>query len=169
MIKFKMGDKVIFNKSKIIGRVTQVDTSGDIILYQVSSYDDNGDLVLNWVIASEIELFGNPLLEDIAKTALKVANKMRINKNTLLSEDEKVILRNVDREIYKWIARDKIGNLNIFERKPIKEDLIYVFGFWDDNGGCSEELNAFEHLFQFIKWEDEEPYNIEELLKGDDY
>ena len=31
------------------------------------------------------------------------------------------------------------------------------------NGGIS----LLEHLFQFIKREDKEPYNIEELLKGE--
>lgn len=25
-------------------------------------------------------------------------------------------------------------------------------------------FSLFDHLFQFIKWEDEEPYNIQELL-----
>lgn len=27
-----------------------------------------------------------------------------------------------------------------------------------------ESFILFDHLFQFVKWEDEEPYNIAELL-----
>lgn len=27
-------------------------------------------------------------------------------------------------------------------------------------------IYEFKHLFQFIKWEDEEPYEIEKLLEG---
>ena len=30
-------------------------------------------------------------------------------------------------------------------------------------------LNIYAHLFQFVEWEDDEPYSIEELLKEDTY
>ncbi len=33
-------------------------------------------------------------------------------------------------------------------------------------GSCAQGFDVFTHLFQFIKWEDTEPYNIQELLKG---
>ena len=35
------------------------------------------------------------------------------------------------------------------------------------NNGLMRTFEFFNHLFQFIKWEDEEPYNIEDLLKGE--
>ena len=72
-----------------------------------------------------------------------------------LSEDEKVILRNVDKT-FKWIARDEDGTLSFHFVKPHKEAY-----FWS-----SLEANyvRFPNLFQFIKWEDDEPYSIEELL-----
>lgn len=77
-----------------------------------------------------------------------------------LSDEEKVILKNTDKR-FKWIARDKDGNLFIYDNKPIKRESSWIseiifnwFGMW-----------IFNHLFQFIKWEDEEPYLIEDLLK----
>lgn len=77
-----------------------------------------------------------------------------------LTEDEKVVLRNIDKK-YKWIARDEDGTLGFHFVKPHKEAY-----FWS-----SLEANyvsdLFPNLFQFIKWEDEEPYSIEELLKGE--
>ncbi len=77
-----------------------------------------------------------------------------------LSEAERVILENIDKD-YKWIARDKTENmLFIYHRKPYKND----YGNWL-NGGTNHGLELFNHLFQFITWQDEEPYNIEELLK----
>ena len=72
-----------------------------------------------------------------------------------LNEDEKAILRNVPKE-YKWIARDKNGSIYLYINKPVKR----FFGF-DDFGTIRL---PFDHLFQFIKWEDKEPYSIEELL-----
>ena len=74
-----------------------------------------------------------------------------------LTEDEKVILRNVP-QYYKWIARDGNGVVCLYPDKPHKSKTI-----WDSYGA----LFPFHHLFQFIQWEDEEPYSIEELLKGE--
>lgn len=75
-----------------------------------------------------------------------------------LTDDEKVILKNLPKW-FEWIARDKSGRLYLFFIKPIKigdywkaVDLEYYFSMFDD-------------LFPFIKWENENPYNIDELLK----
>ena len=74
-----------------------------------------------------------------------------------LTEDEKVILRNLPKE-YKWIARDSSGMVYIFIEKPEKGQAIWY--------GFGQPMIPFYHLFQFIKWEDEEPYLIVDLLKG---
>ena len=74
-----------------------------------------------------------------------------------LTEDEKVILRNIPKE-YKWIARDKNGLIFLYAKKPSKCEYSW--------GGCKYMLLPLEHLFQFSKWEDDEPYSSEELLKG---
>ena len=72
-----------------------------------------------------------------------------------LTEDEKVILRNLPKK-YKWIARDKNGWIFLYAKKPSKCEYSW--------GGCKYMLLPLEHLFQFIQWEDNEPYLIEELL-----
>lgn len=78
-----------------------------------------------------------------------------------LTKDEKVFLRNIDKT-FKWITRDEDRTLSFHSVKPHKEAY-----FWS-----SLEANyvsdLFPNLFQFIKWEDEEPYSIEELLKGEE-
>lgn len=75
-----------------------------------------------------------------------------------LTEDEKVILRNLPKK-YTWIARDIDGYLYVYASKPKKGITM-----WVDTG---LPMITFDHLFQFIKWEDDEPYSIEELLKGE--
>ena len=78
-----------------------------------------------------------------------------------LSDAERVILENIDKE-FKWISRDKDDNqLFIYTVKPIKNEIKKNWGAEGDNA----DLELFNHLFQFIKWEDTEPYKIEELLK----
>ena len=76
-----------------------------------------------------------------------------------LTENEKAILRNVPKE-YKWIARDLSGMVYIFIERPEKGQFIWY--------GCGQPMIPFYNLFQFIQWEDEEPYSIEELLKGEE-
>ena len=76
-----------------------------------------------------------------------------------LTGDEKVILRNVP-QYYKWIARDKNGLICMYIKKPSKCEYSW--------GSCKYMLLPFNHLFQFIQWEDDEPYLIEELLGGEE-
>ena len=83
----------------------------------------------------------------------------RKEKKLVISEDEKAILINVPKH-YKWIARDLNGHLYIYAIKPKKGITIWV------NTGLP--MVSFDHLFRFIKWEDDEPYSIEELLKGEE-
>lgn len=76
-----------------------------------------------------------------------------------LSEDEKAILRNIDKEC-KYIARDKDDYLFVYDEKPSKRSSSQ----WFTNAGTARNISVFSHLFQFIKWEDEEAYLIEDLL-----
>ena len=80
-------------------------------------------------------------------------------KEPKLTDDEKVILRNVPYD-YKWIARDIDGCLYVYESKPKKGITM-----WESDG---LPMIPFDHLFQFIQWEDKEPYSIEELLEGEE-
>ncbi len=80
-----------------------------------------------------------------------------------ISEAERIILENIDKQ-YKCIARDENNYLFVFENKPTKDK-----SSWQSNGlDLYEDIFVFNHLFQFITWNDEQPYNIEELLKCGD-
>lgn len=77
----------------------------------------------------------------------------------ILSEAERAILENIDKD-YKWICKCKSGELIILENKPTKLDNMWM------HEGYVKSFNMFNHLFQFITWQDDEPYNIEGLLKN---
>lgn len=79
-----------------------------------------------------------------------------------LTEDERVILRNLPEE-YRFISRDKSGELYIYRNKPEKGS-----EFWENGvGNRVIYLMMFDHLFQMVRWEDEEPWKIEDLLNLD--
>lgn len=60
-----------------------------------------------------------------------------------------------------WLARDKDGSLYFYDDKPYKED-----GFWRIKKHYVY-INPFIFPFEFsfIKFEDKEPWSVEDLLK----
>lgn len=76
-----------------------------------------------------------------------------------LSNDERVILSNVGKE-YEWIARDLNGVLFVYPEKPLKKSKVWC-------GSGYKDFKIFSHLFDQIKWKDDEPVNFRELLKGE--
>ena len=77
-----------------------------------------------------------------------------------ITDDEKVILRNLPAN-YEWIARDKDSKLYIYLDKPERCGDV-----WIGKRG-QRSLEALSHLFEMVKWEDDEPWKIEDLLKLD--
>ena len=81
-----------------------------------------------------------------------------------LTRFEFEMLKWLDKAGYKFIARGPLNNLDAFDSTPEK---FKVNGF---NGWVSEteykDLTEFNELFQFIKWADEEPTSIKQVLKN---
>ena len=59
---------------------------------------------------------------------------------------------------YRFIARERNDTIYIYKRKPKKGS-----DAWDSSTGMLN-LNVFINLFPFIKWEDEEPTSIKDVL-----
>lgn len=78
----------------------------------------------------------------------------------IFTEDEKVILRNM-REECKYITRDKNNDLYLYKNKPIKNEGVNV---WQNFSSFCERLTFYNHLFQSIKWEDEEPCEFRKYI-----
>lgn len=79
-----------------------------------------------------------------------------------LSEFEHSILEWIYNECYEYIAKDDNGDLYAYCSEPRRlENSWYC-----DDGGC--DLTIFSKLFDFIKWEDAAPVNIDNLLSNCD-
>ena len=115
--------------------------------------------ISEFVGCSEQENCTSRACERCIECWLKTEHKEKIT----LSEAERIILENIDKD-YKWICRDKDNTLKLYIYKPKKHN-----GNWfADEATVCYRLECFNHLFQFITWNDSEPYNIEELLKCGD-
>jgi len=62
---------------------------------------------------------------------------------------------------YKWLSRDKSGGVYAYSGKPYKSD-----GCWVDKdiGRLILVVGKFTQIFQGIKWKDNEPTYIEDIL-----
>lgn len=111
----------------------------------------------------------NKFCTDLSVSVLVDEDFTIIQPKPTLTEDEKVILRNLPKE-YKWVARnntiDNEAKLFVFGSIPERTtNKGLEYECWYDF--CSDSIALclpYTNLFQFIKWEDE-PYSIEELLK----
>lgn len=59
---------------------------------------------------------------------------------------------------YKYIVRDKNGDISIYLDEPDKDPLTEI---WH---GKEYEITLFNSLFPFIKWKDREPTSIKDVL-----
>lgn len=77
-----------------------------------------------------------------------------------LSKLEYELLKFFKNEGYKYIARDNVGEtLYRYPEKPTKN----IYDEWGKGGICTD-LRMFNDLFQFVKWGDEEPTSIKDVL-----
>ena len=119
------------------------------------------DNILNLVIDNRKPYVSELTINDINAYKLKI---IKLPKKKQFTDDELCILRNIDKE-YKWIAKDRDGDLWIYTNKPKKEYDRY----WKDCSSSKslsfEPLDIFKNsLFTEIEWEDEEPICIDDYV-----
>lgn len=74
-----------------------------------------------------------------------------------INKEEYWVLNGLDYG-WEWIAEDKDTTLWVYEKKPKKK-----VGCWDEFSSDCKIVDS--NLFQFIRWDDEEPHNIKELIE----
>ncbi|MEQ3039698.1 hypothetical protein [Thomasclavelia ramosa] len=77
-----------------------------------------------------------------------------------LSKFEYEYLKVAKENEYNFIARDKNGTLVIYNIAPHKTDTLWC------TASAKWDKVKFNNLFNFVKWEDEDPYNIDEILSN---
>lgn len=136
---------------------------GDVVMY------DNGEmrtvkgtsLFDCFEPASDLSYYSEHLIHERTKDLdiVEVYRSIWEREEPAITVDEKAILRNINPK-YKYIVRDNDGRLHVYEEKPEKDECEWLAPSYVG-------LLAFSHLFPMVKWEDEEPWKIEDLLKLD--
>lgn len=62
---------------------------------------------------------------------------------------------------YRYIARDHMGKIYLYTHEPSKD---LNGGFWGVGEGTDENASFLKDLFRFVKWTDEEPTSIKDVL-----
>ena len=79
-------------------------------------------------------------------------------KTVKLSKFEYEYLKAAKENGYNFIARDINNRLYGFEKQPEKRDSMW--------SSCGDYVGMFKSTFSFVKWEDEEPWKIDEILSN---
>ena len=89
----------------------------------------------------------------------------KLTKLTETTENEHKLLCALYDLGFRWIARDGDGSIQSCILKPKKEDSLWMPG--EGRSFTISYLPNFdpETDFQFIKWEDKEPFSIEDYVK----
>ena len=92
-------------------------------------------------------------------------DEVTLTKLPTITEKEDKILHALYGLGWNWIARDNSddSDLRVYHEKPVKRDSYWIGGIYHL---MPAPLYDAETYFQFIMWEDEEPFNIEEYVKG---
>ena len=153
VVEYRDGDKRLVIDNDLIG------DDGHLTLTNYNDYLKNGlfsDLDIIKVYKYKSPCPFNALLEN---------NNLDLiweRKESELTDKEIEILNALKVLGYVWLARDRNSELYAFFNEPTKS-----YSVWDDDN--EEERYYFpikeKDLFNFIKWEDEEPIKIDELLK----
>ena len=90
---------------------------------------------------------------------------IKLPKKKQFSQDTLNFFKMIDKK-YKWIAKDKSGDIFGFEEKPKKDKYVWLCEEYDyclDNTCCIDGLN--QSLFNEILWEDDEPIYIDDYVE----
>lgn len=79
-----------------------------------------------------------------------------------LSKVEYELLRHLRKKGYSYIVRDGSNSVYVYEKRPCRINLYWTPDDVNHNDDIS--LYRLSYLFQFLKWSDEEPTLIQEIL-----
>lgn len=104
-------------------------------------------------------------IHECHRPSLRCEECLKVSLTNLLEEYKKPVklskfeyeyLKVAKKEGFNFIARDINNRLYGFEKQPEKRNSMWV--------SCGDYVGMFKSTFSFVKWEDEEPWNIDNIL-----
>lgn len=134
---------------------------------EIKNYDTNNNVYFGCYLANfesnidyeESDCFKGILCSECLR--LSLLNLLEEYKEPIkLTKFEYEYLKFAKENGYNFIARDKNGKLVIYNIAPHKTDTL-----WCTASAKWDKVN-FNNLFNFVKWEDEEPWKIDSILSN---
>lgn len=135
--------------------------SGDLIVYRGGAFE---------VIDEEKLSFIKERYDEELRQLDRRLDIMRVyrypvwkREDLTITSAEKVLLENIAKN-FKYIARNRDSTLFVYGDEPEKD--VGTFSMWLRRpDSYIANLADYIHLFPMVKWEDEDPWLIEDLLK----
>jgi hypothetical protein len=133
-------------------------------------FSDRRIMELDILLYNDNLIYDNLLEDDPSKDIVKVF-KIDIDTLTInliwerkeqkiqLTQEQIKILKALKTLGYNWIARDANNRISGYSSKPYKNNF-----HWDFISTRNSPMDTLESGLDFIKWEDEEPTSIDDLL-----
>jgi hypothetical protein len=130
---------------------------------EIKNYDTNNNVYFGCYLANfesnidyeESNCFKEILCSECLR--LSLLNLLEEYKETVkLSKFEYEYLKVAKKEGFNFIARDKSNRLYGFEKQPTKGNATW--------GSRGDYVGMFKSTFSFVQWENEEPWNIDNIL-----
>lgn len=128
---------------------------------QILNYDNSDDFLECWLYQITTNSYDNKnscsnstCSECLKISLLKLLEEYK--EPIKLTRFEYEYLKVAKENGYNFIARDKNNNLYLYSNKPWKDE---IYWYYEDRITL-----VFVELFKFVKWEDEEPWNIDNIL-----
>ena len=77
-----------------------------------------------------------------------------------LYECRKFVLKDLIKEGYKYIARDKNGTIYAFSSKPVRRETVWAVDIPPYPVDKLKDISIVSRIFTDIEWEDEAPFRI---------
>lgn len=132
---------------------------------EIKNYDTNNNVYFGCYLANfesnidyeESDCFKEILCSECLR--LSLLNLLEEYKKPVkLSKFEYEYLKVAKENEYNFIARDEDGRLFLHSSEPWKGELVWKY--------IGSGIRIFTKMFNFVRWQDEEPYNIDEILSN---
>lgn len=149
-VECKLIDGTFFDFDRMCNKVDGYNE--DMISFLCKNYDndDNKFICLGVIPKNQIKYIQ---FHNSKGTLEKLFNKVEYIEKPKISKKDRAFLSFI-KDIYPYIARDEDGALRLYSRKPCKVER-----------GTGLILFQFDIELPMVKWEDEEPWLIEDLKK----
>ena len=146
------------NKEKFAKEIFDIACRGDSIAITIA----NNEIVPCESIECEKCIFKVREYEECSDKIKKWCESEYIERPTLTPREKNFLYALLSN--FKYIARDFNNSLCIYYNKP-KRNSIGDYWMVDDDNYYYVPRNMYGSIFDFIKWEDEEPWQIDDLKK----